>query len=142
MKTKIALLVTILAASLFGGGCSSTQKIGDSWVGHETAENIKYGFKFDRITGDQFRGSWTIPNDSSYQNSQIFTLISIQEFKNSKTRIVTFQRGAGHVYRGKLTEDGTSIIEGTRGDVLGNTVESPKFSQTKWELHLEKPKAK
>ena len=142
MKTKIALLVTILAASLFGVGCGSTQQIGDSWVGHETAENTKYGFKFERIAGDQFRGSWTIPNNPAYQNSVIFTLISIQKFKNSKMRIVTFQREAGHVYRGKLTEDGTSIIEGTRGDVLGNTEESPKFSRTEWELRLEKPKAK
>ena len=150
MKIKIALLVTILAASMFEAGCASTENnvakpiIGDSWIGQEIAENTKYGFSLKRVAGkgkDQFMGKYTLPNGTLGADVN-FTLISIQRFNGTKMRIVTIQREAGHVYRGKLTEDGTSIIEGTRGDALGNTVENPKFSRTKWELHLEKPKAK
>ena len=150
-KAKISKLQKMLPKcniNLMGGRAAKQNSdpksgIANSWTGYEIAEDFRYTFKLQRTDGedsDLFIGSFLVPDNPSYLTISKFRLVSVQKFHQSDLIIVTFERETGHIYRAILTKDGTKMIYGTRGSMLGNTEENPQFRRTKWALELEKTK--
>ena len=100
--------------------------LADSWVGYTHDGALRYTLTLKRRgTSNDFAAVFTLPKRSkNYANRQNFKLVSIEN------GIVVFERNNGHVYRAKLVEKGTKMIEGTRGNRAGDI--EPKF--VNWEL--------
>ena len=102
--------------------------LANTWIGYTNDGAVRYQLNLKR-KGDSndFHAVFTLPNYrrfQNYANHQNFKLISIEDGK------VTFERNNGHVYRGKLVEKGTKMVEGTRGN-KGHGI-NPNF--VNWEL--------
>ncbi|MFP6901374.1 MAG: hypothetical protein VCA36_10550 [Opitutales bacterium] len=102
--------------------------LSNSWVGYTNDGALRYKLTLKR-KGDSndFHAVFTLPNYrrwENYANHQNFKLISIED------GVVTFERNNGHVYRAKLVEKGTKMVEGTRGNKGAGI--NPNF--VNWEL--------
>ena len=100
----------------------------DSWVGYEDDGAIRYELSLKRVgESNNFLAIFALPQ-RNYMNYQNFKFVSLEDGE------VAFKRSNGDFYRAKLVENGSKLIDGTRGNKEGNI--SSKFKN--WELAVVK----
>ncbi|SVE08500.1 uncharacterized protein METZ01_LOCUS461354, partial [marine metagenome] len=110
------------------GAAIELRNLANSWSGYTNDGALRYKLTLQRKgTSNDFAAVFTLPNYprwKNYANRQNFKLLSIRD------GMIVFERNNGHVYRAKLVEKGTKMIEGTRGNRGGGV--NPNF--VNWEL--------